>query len=352
MAHEKTIERSLAAWKAIATLYHAYFTGIVLYTVSRLGSAKAEELVYEVFCHQRRERFLPGLEKLGLRKLPHAVAAAQYHYLSNHIGGVSVEYMYESDRKAWIRYAAPRWVWSGTALCGIPPEVSRAMLAGWHAQNGVMLKNPRLGFVCTKQTVDGQSGLEGYYCEYDHDLAPHERLRFSRQEDAPDFDPAMAPKLPTDTWPVARLAKAHRNYAMEYVRSAYAVALQLWGPDAARHHLQMAGRLIGMQFYHEVAQGLGGEYVASAQGLSHFLQDLVDAHGDAATVVKEGAGFVVQQKGWSFMEGLNDVSNSLAHAWGGLIEGASQAHNRRLVLGYAVQAATDEVQLAWHVRDR
>src|SRR5690606_25929008 len=204
MTTEQTDARSLAAWKAVATLYHAYFTGIVLYTVSRLGTAKAEELVYEVFSHQRRERFLPGLDKLGLSKLPDAVAAAQYHYLSNHIGGVAVEYMYESDRKAWIRYAAPRWIWSGTALCGIPPEVSRAMLAGWHAQNGVMLKNPRMGFVCTKQTVDGQSGLEGYYYEYDHDLLPHERLRFARDEDAPDFDPAKAPKLPTDEWPEAR----------------------------------------------------------------------------------------------------------------------------------------------------
>lgn len=81
-----------------------------------------------IFCKQRRERFLPGLQKLGLDKLPSAVAAAQYHYLSNHIGGVSVEFMYESDRKAWIRYAAPRWLWSGTALCGVPPEVSRARL--------------------------------------------------------------------------------------------------------------------------------------------------------------------------------------------------------------------------------
>jgi len=351
MASEETTERSLAGWKAVATLYHAYFTGIVLYTVSRLGLAKAEELVYEVFCHQRCERFLPGLEKLGLGELPHAVAAAQYHYLSNHIGGVSVEYMYESDRKAWIRYAAPRWIWSGTALCGIPPEVSRAMLEGWHAQNGVMLKNPRMGFVCTKQTVDGQSGLEGYYYEYDQDLAPHERLRFSRQEDAPDFDPTAAPKLPTDTWPVARLAKAHRNYAMEYVRSAYAVALQLWGPDVARHHLQMVGRLIGMQFYHEVAKGLGGEYGASAQGLSSFLQDFVEAHGDVATVTEEKVGFVILQKGWSFMGGLNDVSNSLAHAWNGLMEGVLQAHNHRLVLGHVVHAATDDVRLTWHVRN-
>ena len=68
-----------------------------------------------------------------------------------------------SDRKAWIRYPPPRWIWRGTAICGIPGEVSRAMLRGWHGNNGVALGDTRLGFVCTKQSVDGQDGLEGYY---------------------------------------------------------------------------------------------------------------------------------------------------------------------------------------------
>jgi len=33
--------------------------------------------------------------------------------------------MYETDRKAWIRYPPPRWIWKGTAICGVPGEVSR-----------------------------------------------------------------------------------------------------------------------------------------------------------------------------------------------------------------------------------
>src|SRR3712207_8078819 len=142
--------------------------------------------------------------KLGLEGLPHAVAAAQYHYLSNRIGGVSVEYVRESDRKAWIRYPPPRWLWHGTAVCAVPGEVSRAMLLGWHAQNGVSLGNPRLGFVCTKQAADGQPGLEGYYLEHDRDLAPEERLRFARHEDAPDFDPGAAPWVAASDWPGER----------------------------------------------------------------------------------------------------------------------------------------------------
>ena len=126
-------------WDAVSTLYNAFFTGLVLSASMRTGAARAAELVYRIFDRQRERRFLPGLAKLGIDKLPHAVAAAQYHYLSNNIGGVAVQYMPESDRKAWIRYVPPRWAWAGTALCGVPPEVSTAMLRGWHARNGLAL---------------------------------------------------------------------------------------------------------------------------------------------------------------------------------------------------------------------
>src|SRR5437879_6491688 len=148
-------------WRSVAELYHAYFTGLILTVVTRRGTADAAEFVFRVFRRQQQERFLPGLKKLGLSDLPPAVAAAQYHYLSNWIGGVHVEYMYESDAKAWIRYPPPRWIWKGTAICGVPGEVSRAMLRGWHANNGVALGDIRLGFVCTKQSVDGQDGRGG-----------------------------------------------------------------------------------------------------------------------------------------------------------------------------------------------
>src|SRR6266403_4629360 len=182
--------------------------------------------------------------------------AAQYHYLSNWIGGVSVEYMYETDRKAWIRYPPPRWIWKGTAICGVPGEVSRAMLRGWHANNGVSLGNPKLGFVCTKQSVDGQDGLEGYYYEYDHALDVDQRLVFARHLEAPMFDPSKAPALPVSSWPKPRLEKAYRNYAMEYVRTAVPVMVQLFGPEDAGYLLHLTGKLIGMQYFDEVAEAL------------------------------------------------------------------------------------------------
>ena len=214
-------------------LYHNYLTGLILTTVSRRSGADAAELIFRTFRRQHLEKFLPGLAKLGLSALPHAVACAQYHYLSNHVGGVRVEYMYESDRKAWVRYVPPRWIYDGATICGVPTEVSSAMLRGWHAHNGVSLGNARLGFVCTKQTTDGQPGLEGYYLEYDRDLAPEERLRFAPNEDGPDFDPARAPRLEGADWPQERLRKITRNYSMDYVRTILPVLAETFGDEEA-----------------------------------------------------------------------------------------------------------------------
>jgi hypothetical protein len=184
-----------AGHRAVSVLYQALLTGLVLTLVTRRGEDQAAEFVFRLFRRQHLEKFLPGLAKLGLDRLPHAVACAQYHYLSNQVGGVKTEYARESDRKAWVRYPPPRWIWYGASICGISSRVNAAMLHGWHGHNGVTLGNPRLGFVCTGQTVDGDPGLEGYYLEHDHDLAPDERVRFARGERMPVFDPAAAPRL-------------------------------------------------------------------------------------------------------------------------------------------------------------
>ena len=343
-----------AMMQAVADLHRAFFTGLVLASVARRGPRVAAELVFAVFRRQHHERFLPGLRKLGLEGLPHAVAAAQYHYLSNRIGGVSVEYMQESDRKAWIRYAPPRWIWHGTAICAVPGEVSRAMLLGWHAHNGVSLGNPRLGFVCTKQTADGDPGLEGYYLEHDRDLAPEERLRFARHEEAPDFDPASAPWVAAADWPAERLRKAHRNYAMEYVRTAIPVAIQLFGPVDAVHLVGMAGRLVGMQFHGEMAAcaGLAGR---SAADFAAWMAAIARAQGDR--VVSAGADgtpgeAVFAQSSWALMRGLPDLHAAGFACWNALWEGALAAHDRRLELVPLRRLDLGDGVFEWRIRPR
>lgn len=343
-------ETTWKRWRGVANLYHAFFTGLILTVVTRRGVPTAEEFVFRVFRRQQEERFIAGLEKLGLSGLPPAIAAAQYHYYSNWIGGVSVEYMPESDRKAWIRYPPPRWIWQGTAICGIPMEVSRAMLRGWHANNGVALGNLKLGFVCTKQTVDVQNGLEGYYYEAERDLAPDERLIFARHLDAPLFDAAAAPPLPVDVWPQKRLEKAYRNYAMEYVRTAAPVLVQLLGPEDAGQLLHRTGQLIGMQFFHETAAAFGGAGTG-ADDVASFVMDVLFAQDDQATRHEESQAVHIRQNGWRLMSDVADYHPACAMALTGLIEGLTAACDRRIrIEGSPPDRATST--FVWRITER
>lgn len=343
------------AWDVVHEWHHSLFTGIVLALVTRKGTDVASRTIYEVFARQRLAKFLPGLRRLGLERLPHADAAARYHYLSNNIGGVSVEYMPESDRKAWIRYRAPRWIWSGTALCGIPTEVSRAMLEGWHAQNGVSLKNPRLGFVCTKQTTDGQSSLEGYYYEYDHDLAPGERLQFARHEHGPDFDPALAPTLPEASWPEERILRARRNYAMEYVRTLLPAAIDVLGPGEAAGLLTLAACQVAIQHYHQAYRGLLHEEPdGTIEGFTRFMAALAGATGDELTI-EPGTNdrpWTVRQHGWRLFPSAN-VHRAVVDIWNSTLEGAALAHDPRLelkLLDLTVPEKNHQPCFTWTIR--
>jgi hypothetical protein len=322
-------EAQWARWHGVADLYHAFFTGLALTVVTRRDRHDAAEFMFRVFRRQQQERFLPGLKKLGIDHLPPAVAAAQYHYLSNWIGGVHVEYMYENDRKAWIRYPPPRWAWKGTAICGIPGEVSRAMLRGWHANNGAALGDLRLGFVCTKQSVDGQDGLEGYYHEYDHPLELDARLVFARHLEAPLFDPAKAPALPVDSWPKPRLEKAYRNYAMEYVRTAAPVMVQLFGPEEGGHLLHLTGKLIGMQYFDEVAQALA-QRRGGAKEFADFLRALFEAQDEKSDISTSEGAFEIRQPGWKLMADVADYHPACAKVLEGLFEGLAAGCGRHI----------------------
>jgi hypothetical protein len=346
-ADDQAQEAQWRRWRGVADLYHACFTGLILTVVSRRGAADAAEFMFRVFRRQQQERFLPGLEKLGLSHLPPAVAAAQYHYLSNWIGGVHVEYMYESDRKAWIRYPPPRWIWRGTAICGVPGEVSRAMLRGWHANNGVTLGRPNMGFVCTKQSVDGQDGLEGYYCEYDHPLDPDQRLVFARHLEAPLFDAGKAPALPVASWPKPRLEKAYRNYAMEYVRTAAPTMVQLFGPEDAGYLLHLTGKLIGMQYFDEIAASLAMGR-GDAGNFAAFLGALFEAQDDGADVAVSGAAIAIRQHSWKLMAGVGDYHPACARVLDGLFEGLAAGCGRHIAV-HRHPSAAGKAPFVWSI---
>ena len=330
-----------AGYKAVSKLYNALMTGLVLTLIAHKDAEAARRFVFAHFRRQHLEKFQGGLVKLGLDKLPHAVACAQYHYFSNALGGVKTEYMPESDRKAWVRYPPPRWIWSGAAICAIPRAVNEAMLHGWHGHNGVTLGNPRLGFVCTGETVNGDPGLEGYYFEYDRELAPEERVRFASHEQAPPFDPARAPKLDSANWPAERLAKVERSYAMEYVRSLLPTMLELFGAEEARALVGRTARLIGLQYYDEIAALLEVQG-KDAQAFARLLAALAAAQGETVEIGADPS--VVVQSGWRLMDGIA-AGAAMFPAWNALWEGALAVHNRALRLTAERRGET----IAWRI---
>ena len=313
---------------AVAKLYHCWITGLVLGLNTHKGESLAAEFVYRLFRRQHLDKFLPGLKKLGLDQLPHAIAAAKYHYFSNQIGGVKVEYFEESNRKAWIRYPPPRWIWAGTALCAVPRSVNNAMLRGWHSHNGVTLNNPRLGFVCTGTTVDGAPGLEGYYFEYDRELAPEERLRFAKDESCPHINPTTLPKLDIDTWPLIRQAKAYRNYSMEYIRNGLPLLLELLGQIEGQRFGCLCGMQVGMQLYDEVSQHLN-IVDNDAPTFIDLLEILLRASGDEITRTND----TVIRTAWRLFAG-SETPLSLTEVWRAPFSGLLAAHNRFLRLAH------------------
>lgn len=338
---------------AVAALYHTYQTGLMLTVSLKRGAADAAAWTRALFRRQHKAKFLSSFEKLGLTHLPDAQAAAAYHYLSNRVGGVDVEYMAESDRKAWVRFPPPRWIYPGASICGIPSEVSRAMLEGWYAENGPSLGNPRLGFVCTAQTTDGQHGLAGYFLEHDDDLAPEERLRFRPGELPPPYDAAVAPVLPADDWPAERLAKANRNYAMEYVRTGLPLLTELFGPSDGGHLGRHAGRLIGAQGYRDLAAGLGlADYAEGARGFAILLRAMARAEGDAAEMTEAGDGVHVRRRGWRLGRGMDAPHANVFDAWSGLIEGLAAAHDRFLAVEILARPDYGDPVIEWRIRRR
>ncbi len=164
--------------ETIARLWALEYAALQLTLLRERGEPALTEFKYRILHMHQRAHFLDGLAKLGIaRDLPPAVIAARYHYLSNQVGGLGMEYVEESPRTVWIRYLAPSWGFPGAGLFAVPSRSARAVFAGWHAHNGVSLGCPRLGFVLTKCYQDGEPYDEGFFHEYDHDLAPDERLQ-------------------------------------------------------------------------------------------------------------------------------------------------------------------------------
>ncbi|GEM_PF-1234686 len=212
----------------------------------------------KILRRHQREYFLAGVEKLGIsRDLPPAVVAARYHYFSNALGSLQMEYIEESPKKVWIRYRAPSFSFTGIGLAAVPSKVQRWMFSGWHPYNGEALGCPNLGFVVTKVFQDGEPYDEGYFQEYDKPLHPDQRIQYRPVSMSPDSDPKKAPKLDPKLWPDERRWRANRNFARGYIEDTIRVCLELYGVHETATHVANALRIFSVQFHEFYRRKLG-----------------------------------------------------------------------------------------------
>ena len=52
-----------AQWKAVASLYHAYFTGLILTVAAHKGGDAAGEWIFRTFRRQHHDKFLSSFKK-------------------------------------------------------------------------------------------------------------------------------------------------------------------------------------------------------------------------------------------------------------------------------------------------
>jgi hypothetical protein len=119
------------------------------------------------------------------------------------------------------------------------------------------------------------------------------------------------------------------NYAMEYVRTAAPVAIQVFGPVDAAYLLHLTGKLIGMQYYDEIAPRLGAAR-GTASDFAAFLRALFAAQGDAADISASGGAFEVRQQTWTLMANLTDYHPACTSVLEGLFEGLAAGCGRHI----------------------
>jgi hypothetical protein len=339
-------KQGLLAIQAQAEMHHAFLLGLQLMVSTSKGPDVMGDWMFRLFRRQHHEKFLSSFEKLGLENLPDAVACAQYHVMSNSVGGVPVEYMAESDTKAWVRFRYPRWMYHGPTICGIPVSVSRGFLEGWYAQNGVSLENPRLGFVCVSEDMTGEFGLCGYFREFESDLSDEERLQFARGELPPSFRAEDQPVLPSGQWGDERRQKANRNYAMDYIRNGLVELAEVIGRDLATELGGKAAYLIGLQYFDQTRRLVNTEDGDIESALAYLAAMFVGMGDEVETDSDSGS---VVQRGLRIVRGIDGIERELLlNVWTNLWQGA--LHSYRLIKHADIEVKEEEI--IWCIRER
>jgi hypothetical protein len=241
-------------------LWGRTFAGLMAVVYRLKGETALHDAWFQTLRTHQDVKFVSGLHKLGIKDdEPPAVKACKYHYFTNIIGGLAMEYIEESPKKCWIRYLAPMWTYSGLAMLAMPPHVRRNMGAAWHARNGDLMGCDRLQYVRTKTITEGEPYDEGYWVEHDHPVPPDQRFLLKTEIRTPEFDPAKAPSLDPVLWPEERKLRARAKFSGGYVSRAINVLLSMYGVEYGSYIISQTMRCLAIQYIHELKADLNLE---------------------------------------------------------------------------------------------
>ena len=118
---------------------------------------------------------------------------------------------------------------------------------------------------------------------------------------------------------------------MEYVRTAAPVMVQLFGPEDAGYLLHHTGKLIGMQYFDEIARAFSMAR-GTAIDFAAFLHALFEAQDDVAELGEAGGVFEITQATWKLMADVADDHPACARVLQGLFEGLAAGCGRHIAV--------------------
>jgi len=107
------------------------------------------------------------------------------------------------------------------------------------------------------------------------------------------------------------------------------VMVQCFGPEDARYLLHLTGKLIGMQYFGEIAQNLGASR-GGATEFANFLRALFEAQDDAVEISESEGAFEIRQQSWKLMADVGDYHPACAKVLEGLFEGLAAGCGRHI----------------------
>jgi hypothetical protein len=123
--------------------------------------------------------------------------------------------------------------------------------------------------------------------------------------------------------------------------------VQLFGPEDAGYLLHLTGKLIGMQYFDEIARGFNASRGA-AKDFAAFLRALFEAQDDVTEIGQSGGVFEIRQQTWKLMADVGDYHPACAKVLEGLFEGLAAGCGRGIGVAM-IPAAGGAPPFVWSI---